>query len=183
VLGVDLGDAGDVGFGRFAEELDPRGRAERLDEALEVLVGLWSGEPFSFRGKHFAIDEVTFLPTPVQRPRIPIWLGGGYPNRRPLERAARWDGSVMYKQGDGVNEAFMAREDVRGLKAFVEERRGPETPYEISVGGNRRRPDWDEEREHIRGVAEGGATWWMEWIPPGDRESMREAVERGPLRM
>lgn len=51
-----------------------------LDEALEVIAGLWTGAPFSFHGEHYRVEEITFLPAPVQQPRIPIWIGGGYPD-------------------------------------------------------------------------------------------------------
>ena len=43
-------------------------------------------------GEQFRIDEVVFQPTPLQRPRIPIWVAAIWPNRPPLRRAARWDG-------------------------------------------------------------------------------------------
>src|SRR5829696_8449077 len=81
VLGAGLGDTGehvvsDASFTHFGEERDAARRAAKLDEALEVIAGLWTGEPFSFRGEHFAIEEVTFLPRPVAQPRIPIWIGG-----------------------------------------------------------------------------------------------------------
>lgn len=94
ILGVGLGNVhdhvlGDVSFRSFDEERDPRVRAKLLDEALEIIAGLWTGEPFLFKGKHFTVDEVTFLPRPVQEPRPPIWVGGGYPHRRPVERALR----------------------------------------------------------------------------------------------
>lgn len=173
-LGVGLGDLNDPGFGRFGEETDARRRAEMLDEGLEIIVGLWSGQPFSFRGKHFAVHDATLLPKPVQEPRIPIWIGGGYPNRGPTQRALCWDGSMLYKEGEG----YMTPADVRGLKELAGSR-----PFEIAVGGSARRDDWDEEREWIRGVADAGATWWMEWVRPADRETMRAVVERGPLRI
>jgi alkanesulfonate monooxygenase SsuD/methylene tetrahydromethanopterin reductase-like flavin-dependent oxidoreductase (luciferase family) len=173
-LGVGLGDLNDPGFGRFGEETDARRRAEKLDEGLEIVVGLWSGQPFSFRGKHFTIDEATLLPTPVQEPRIPIWIGGGYPNRGPTQRALRWDGSMLYKEG----EDYMTPADVRGLEELAGSR-----PFDIAVGGNARRDDWDEERDWISAVADAGATWWMEWVRPADRETMRAVVERGPLRI
>jgi hypothetical protein len=67
-----------------------------VDEALEVLTGLWSGQPFSYQGTHFQVSEIICLPRPVQQPRIPIWIGGGFPNPGPLRRAARWDGAVLY---------------------------------------------------------------------------------------
>src|SRR6266498_2442165 len=106
ILGVGLGDTGeavgvDASFVRFGEEKVARTRGEMLDEALEIVGGLWSGQPFSFQSKHFVVDDVTFLPPPVQQPRIPIWIGGGYPNPRPTRRAARWDGSCLYKETHG----------------------------------------------------------------------------------
>jgi hypothetical protein len=81
----------DASIARFGEQTDARTRGELLDEGLEMLAELWTGEPFSFRGKHFVADEVTFLPRPVQRPRVPIWIGGGYPNpRHPARRPLGW---------------------------------------------------------------------------------------------
>ncbi len=63
-------------FRPFSEEIDDRVRAEKLDEGLDVLTGLWSGRPFHYEGKHYRLDEVTFGPTPLQSPRIPIWTTG-----------------------------------------------------------------------------------------------------------
>ena len=174
VVGVGIGDQGDPGYTHFGEELDVHVRAERLDEGLAILDGLWRGEPFSFHGKHFHVDEVTFLPRPVQTPRIPIWIGGGYPNPRAIERALRWDGSCMYRRAGGPLRGV----DVRDLR----ERAG-ERPWTQAVGGWPRRSDLDEELEHRREVAAAGADWWVEWIEPASRETMRAAVERGPLRV
>jgi alkanesulfonate monooxygenase SsuD/methylene tetrahydromethanopterin reductase-like flavin-dependent oxidoreductase (luciferase family) len=183
VLGVGLGDTGeavgvDASFVCFSEEGDARRRGEMLDEGLEIIAGLWSGEPFSFRGKHFVVEEVTFLPRPVQEPRIPIWIGGGYPNPRPTRRAARWDGSCLYKETHGGPWENMTPDDVRALRDAAGER-----PYTIAVGGSGRADDWQAERDHIGAVAEAGADWWIEWVPPAERETMVDAVERGPLRI
>jgi len=186
ILGVGLGDVGDsvvtdASFVRFGEELEARRRAELLDEALEIVAGLWSGKPFSFSGEHFRLEEVTFLPKPVQEPRIPIWVGGGFPTRRPLERAARWDGSCLYRETHGGPWEDMSPDDVRVLRSFVLERRGTLAGYDVCVGGVGRRPDWEAERELIASLADAGATWWGEWLPPHDRAEMRAAVDRGPL--
>ena len=102
VLGVGLGDTGeainaDASYLSFGEERDARTRGEMLDEGLEIIAGLWTGEPFSFRGKHYRVDDVTFLPRPVQQPRIPIWIGGGYPIR--ARRVGRSDGMVRASTG------------------------------------------------------------------------------------
>jgi alkanesulfonate monooxygenase SsuD/methylene tetrahydromethanopterin reductase-like flavin-dependent oxidoreductase (luciferase family) len=87
ILGVGVGDVGDPGFGRVGEETDTKRHASMLDEALDVLVGLWSGQPFQYHGEHYHVEDVTFLPRPLQEPRIPIWVGGGYPLLGPMRRA------------------------------------------------------------------------------------------------
>jgi alkanesulfonate monooxygenase SsuD/methylene tetrahydromethanopterin reductase-like flavin-dependent oxidoreductase (luciferase family) len=182
ILGVGLGDTGeavgvDASFIRFGEESDPKTRGAMLDEALEVIAGLWTGEPFTYHGTHYVVEDVTFLPRPVQQPRIPIWIGGGYPNPRPTRRALRWDGSCLYKETHGAPWVDMSADDVRALRATAGDR-----PFTIAVGGSGRRDDWDAERAHIEAVADAGADWWIEWVPPGERSKMIEAVARGPLR-
>ena len=174
VVGFGIGDQGDAGYTHFGEEIDTHVRAELLDEGLEIVAGLWRGEPFSFESRQFRVDTVTFLPAPVQTPRIPIWIGGGYPNPRAIERALRWDGSCMYRRSGGP----LRGDDVRELR-----RRAGDRPWTQAVGGWPRREDLDEEREHRREVAAAGADWWVEWIEPADRETMRTAVARGPLRV
>jgi alkanesulfonate monooxygenase SsuD/methylene tetrahydromethanopterin reductase-like flavin-dependent oxidoreductase (luciferase family) len=186
VLGVGIGDVGDhvardASLTHFGESADRRARAEMLDEGLTILDGLWSGQPFRFSGKHYQVDEVAFLPTPVQRPRIPIWVGGGYPIAGPTRRALRWDGSLLYKvvvaEDGSTDEGVMGAEDVRHLRELAGDR-----PFDIAVGGHPRPGDVDAERAHIRSVRDAGATWWVEWLPPADRGTMRSAVDRGPLR-
>lgn len=75
VLPVGLG-APDTGFAKYGEETDRKLRAQRLDEGLDILDGLWSGQPFSYHGEHYQLQDVTFAPTPMQSPRIPIWVVG-----------------------------------------------------------------------------------------------------------
>ena len=183
VLGVGLGDVGEPGFGRVGETVSLRQRAEMVDESLEILVGLWSGEPFSYRGKHYMVDEVTFLPRPVQSPRIPIWVGGGWPNKGPVQRAIRWDGAQLYKQPIDGAWQDMLPEDVRDLKATAERSRAASSPFDIVIGGRERGPDWDAERAAIKALEEAGATWWSEWIPAAPLATMRAAIARGPLRI
>jgi alkanesulfonate monooxygenase SsuD/methylene tetrahydromethanopterin reductase-like flavin-dependent oxidoreductase (luciferase family) len=184
ILGVGLGGANDaLNFDRFGEVTDLRQRAEMLDEALDIIAGLWSGQAFSYQGKHYQVDQVTFQPTPLQEPRIPIWVGGGFPNKGPTARAARWDGACMYKETHGAPWQDMTPEDVQALTAFVERERSVATPYDIMVGGRERAEDWEQDRAHIKAVAEAGATWWMEFIEPASLAQTREGVVRGPLRI
>ena len=49
---------------------------ERFEEAVDILLLAFKGEPFSFNGKHFKFGETSIFPTPVQKPRPPIWVVG-----------------------------------------------------------------------------------------------------------
>ena len=72
----------------------------------------------------------------------------------------------------------MTPDDVRALRRAAGER-----AYTVAVSGSGRADDWGSERAHIRSVADAGADWWIEWVPPGPREAMADAVESGPLRI
>jgi alkanesulfonate monooxygenase SsuD/methylene tetrahydromethanopterin reductase-like flavin-dependent oxidoreductase (luciferase family) len=88
VLGLGLGDDWVGEFSAFGDEPDPRVRGRMLDEGLEVLTALLSGEPVDHDGARYAAREVRFRPAPA----VPIWLAGRFPNRAPLRRAASHDG-------------------------------------------------------------------------------------------
>jgi alkanesulfonate monooxygenase SsuD/methylene tetrahydromethanopterin reductase-like flavin-dependent oxidoreductase (luciferase family) len=97
---------------RFGEVGDEAVRVQQLDEALAVLNGLWTADSFSFDGRHFTIKEATLNPKPVQRPRIPLWLAGGWPKRAPFRRAARWDGACI-KSVNQVTRQWLKLDEVR----------------------------------------------------------------------
>lgn len=94
ILGVGVGV--DSEFSDFGEKSDPIIRAEKLDESLKILKGLWSNEPFSYKGKHYNNKEVQLYPKPFQE-KIPIWIGGTWPNKKPFQRAALYDGLFPYR--------------------------------------------------------------------------------------
>ena len=165
VLGVGIGSPAHGDFTLFGDEADAVRRAEMLDEGLAVLDGLWSGEPFAHSGKHYTIGEVTFTPTPVRRPRIPVWVGGTLPRRRPMLRAARWDGAVPITWADG-RLARPSADQIAGVRDLVAEHRDPASPaFDLAV--------WAEVTEHPRQLmtelppyVEAGATWWIETAKP-----------------
>ena len=101
VLPVGLGALDDGAFGNVGEPTDARTRAEMLDESLAILEGLWSGEPFGFEGRHYRFGPMTFRPTPVQRPRIPIWVVGAWAKERSVARALRFDGDPAADERPG----------------------------------------------------------------------------------
>lgn len=155
VLGVGLGSPPDEEFGVFGEPTADRHRAELLDEALEVVVGMWSGEPFSFRGRHFAVRERTFLPTPVSG--IPIWVAATWPNRRPVLRAARFDGVAPMR----ADMEPIGPGEIRELLALVAAHRHPGTPFDVVVGGPPIPPSRAADFE------EAGVTWYVAGPHPG----------------
>jgi len=110
-----LGNVNEPGFTKVGETTNDKQRAKRVNEALDILAGLWSGKPFTYKGQYFKISEVTFLPKPLQTPRIPIWIGGNWPRIGPVRRAMRWDGFLPADP--------MKPEDVRKLRALVRSRR------------------------------------------------------------
>lgn len=91
ILGGGLG-APPADYEDYGIEYNPKELAEKMDESLEIINGLWSDDPFSFEGKHYTISNVNLYPKPVQKPRIPIFLGGRWPSKKPVMRAAKWDG-------------------------------------------------------------------------------------------
>jgi alkanesulfonate monooxygenase SsuD/methylene tetrahydromethanopterin reductase-like flavin-dependent oxidoreductase (luciferase family) len=191
ILPVGLGALTDGAFSKVNEETDRKIRAERLDEALEILTGLWSGRPFAFQGQHYQVDEMTFLPTPVQSPRIPIWVVGAWPRPKSMRRAVRYDGLLPAMMGeDGrVSMRGPTADEVRAMKAFVEANRAGETPFDIVLEGDTPGDDAEQASAIVRPYAEAGATWWLEavwrffYATPGQVDGMLTRIRQGPPRL
>jgi alkanesulfonate monooxygenase SsuD/methylene tetrahydromethanopterin reductase-like flavin-dependent oxidoreductase (luciferase family) len=159
-----------IGLGRgewdfLGEETDLRRRGRMLDEGLEVLVGLWSGEPFEFDGEHYHIKGVQFLPTPLQEPRIPVWVGGEWPNKRPFRRMARWDGMFPLFNVWGPEQEPVYAQAV----AFVQAERarlGLKGPFDVIKMGMTPGDDLAGAAAIVDAAAKAGATWWLELLMP-----------------
>jgi alkanesulfonate monooxygenase SsuD/methylene tetrahydromethanopterin reductase-like flavin-dependent oxidoreductase (luciferase family) len=177
VLPVGLGALDDHGFGAVGEATDRRERAEKLDESLDILSGLWSGAPTGASGPHFRFEPMAFTPTPVQRPRIPVWVVGAWPRPRSMQRVLRWDGVLPYVPGGEVSP-----EVVREIRAWVAERR-PIDGFEIVVEGTTPADDASAAAATVRPWADAGATWWLEsdWSN-WEVGPMRRRIEAGPPR-
>jgi alkanesulfonate monooxygenase SsuD/methylene tetrahydromethanopterin reductase-like flavin-dependent oxidoreductase (luciferase family) len=182
ILGVGLGEPPEDEYGSFGEPTDPVVRAAMLDEGLEVLTRLWSGETVSFEGRHYRVEEVAFQPTPVQQPRIPIWVAGAWPRRGPLRRAARFDGSCPLKVDAGGELVVLEPGDVRELRAVVDRHReDPAAPFDVMLGGATPE-DPAAARAMLEPLAEAGVTWWQESVDPRqtDLAAFRRRVRQGP---
>jgi alkanesulfonate monooxygenase SsuD/methylene tetrahydromethanopterin reductase-like flavin-dependent oxidoreductase (luciferase family) len=176
VLGVGLGFPDDE-YTTFGEVADKRLLAARLDEALAVVAGLWSGEPFEHHGDSFHVERVRFLPTPVQQPRPPVWVACMLPFRGALARASRWDGVVPMKVGsDGVG--FLTPDDVASIVTDVRAYRGSLDGFDVVVNAG------PPPTSSVADYEAAGATWWMASMGefPGWLDELRAVVDAGPPR-
>ena len=157
-LGVGLGsDRFASEFSITGEELDDRRRACMLDESLEILTSAWSGEPVHHRSEHYTVAGMRFLPRPVQRPGVPVWVAGYYGNSKPLRRAARHQG--VFPLGiDHPDQLADVVAEVTALRMAA----GTDAaqPYDVVVA----LPPGSDPAPY----AAVGATWWLvelPWVP------------------
>jgi alkanesulfonate monooxygenase SsuD/methylene tetrahydromethanopterin reductase-like flavin-dependent oxidoreductase (luciferase family) len=168
VLGVGIGTDHSREFSAFGEPGDDRTHAELLDEGLEVITRLWSGEVVTHRGPHYTVDGVRFLPRPRQQPRIPIWCGVHWPHRRPLRRAARYEGVVPI--GD------LPPDDLATLVGELTAARSGDAHFDVAI------PSWTAAAPPANYEA-AGATWWLEAFQPGTPlQTAQDVVTHGPQR-
>ncbi|GCE08089.1 LLM class flavin-dependent oxidoreductase [Dictyobacter aurantiacus] len=181
ILGFGLGDAQDHHFGEVANE---KQRATMLDEGLEILAGLMSGQPYSHQGTYYTINEVTFNPQPVQRPRIPIWIGGWWPRKAPALRAARWDGFCPAKLPDAQGDGSLKPHDIQAIRDFISTNRTGDAPFDITAAGHSAMGDRAKARAQIEPFEAAGATWWGEFIlpEPGESAQALARIKQGPPR-
>jgi hypothetical protein len=165
ILGVGIGDPGDPFLTGTPREL-----AEKLDESLEIIAALWTGEPVQYAGKHYQLNGAQLTAVPLQHPRIPIWVGGNFLIRAVHRRILRWDGSCAYK---GTTDApqQITPEDVRQLLS-ARQAGGLSSGFDIKASGG-----------DPAAFAEAGATWWGRWIAPGPVADAREILRAGPPRL
>ena len=131
-LGVGLGSDRNGELEPFGEIVDPRERAARLDRGLEALSTFWGGE---------------FEPRPVQRPRIPVWVAARWQTRRrPLQRAARWDGAFPIEL-PGPDALAELVDEVRALRGGSK----GHFDFVVEIAPGERAKPWEE----------AGATWLL----------------------
>ncbi len=92
-------------------------RGKRFDEILDVLHLAFAGERFSYHGEFYQFDDVQLTPRTYQRPGVPIWIGT-HSKGKPLERALRHDGWVLWTQPEwDENEQWIAQTRARAAAA------------------------------------------------------------------
>ena len=158
-------------FEVFGDIADDRARARKLDEGLEILAGLWSGERVEHDGEHYTVRGATLAPLPMQRPRPPVWIGGA--GRAALRRASRWDG---YTVGgvDEHGEITVEPSELADRVALI----GRRDRFDVVITGASNAGDHGLQDEY----ESAGATWWLESLHDlrGDLDTVLARVADGP---
>ncbi len=175
VLGVGLGGVAEE-YTAFGEPGEAKEHAAMLDEGLEVLNRLMSGEKVEHRGAHYTVQGVTLSPLPVQRPRIPIWVAGT--SRPAMRRAARWDG--FFPDSSDQERIITTPEQLARQIDYVRQFRDSTSPFDVVFTGYSNPGDGELARRY----EQAGATWWLESIHGlrGSYAEMLARIKAGPPR-
>jgi alkanesulfonate monooxygenase SsuD/methylene tetrahydromethanopterin reductase-like flavin-dependent oxidoreductase (luciferase family) len=183
ILAVGLG-ACDAGMPRTGEVTDLRGRAERLDQGIDLIRELWAGGR-SYQSRHYTYTEGTVDLARAVRPvqeRIPIWVVGAWPRPRSMLRVLRCDGVIPQYQLDGRDGT---PDDAAELRAWLA-RRGAGPGLDMIAEGETPTGDRAAAARAVGPWAEAGCTWWLEtrWEMPHDSAErmaqVRDRITAGP---
>ncbi len=171
-LSVGLG-ALDSGFAEFGEVCDRRTRAELMDEGLEIMSRLWTGEPVGFEGRHYTLTPSTFpsIRHVVQQPRPPVWCVGALGSPKSMSRAMSWDGLLPQVVEDGKARQATLEELIAARPSILAQT--GDRPFDIVVEGSC--------QEHSPAAwYEAGATWWIEslWDAMHDPDPIAASIYR-----
>jgi hypothetical protein len=184
ILSVGLG-AVDTGFAEFGEAIKLRTRAELMDEGLDIVTGLWRGQPFSYQGKHYAIDPLSvpgLAPPPALSSPIPIWLVGVWPRERSMRRTLRYDGLLPQVVPQSGAHPKPTPEDIAAMRDYAAVNRETSSPFDIVFEGETTGNDPAAAAATVLPYAEAGATWWIEARWNADAAEVEERVRQGPPR-
>lgn len=181
ILGVGLGGDPVNEFATFGMESNDKIRGEMLDESLDILQSLWSGEKFAYNGKHYQIKETQFLPATVQKPTIPIWVGGNWPNKKPFRRAAKYQGvfPLLANSDDGLEPKHYP-EILAYIKKYQQQQN---KSFDVVFMTNFFY--WDKENkfdEMISDYSSVGVNWFVHCFHPweGDFDTFKQLVKNTP---
>ena len=176
VVGAGIGGDWWREYSAVGESREDRTRGDMLDEGLDVVTGLWTGTPLTYKGTHYTVEDAQFLPPPYQTPRIPIWIAGVWPGTRPFRRAARWDGIIP----TGRN-GTPSPDDVRQMRAYINNYRTATTPFDVVFQGRAHEVPVEERGAHVADYAAAGVTWWLEQVwPDVALTDVRSIIDQGP---
>jgi len=183
ILAVGVG-AVDTDLPDTGEVTELPGRAERMDEGIDLIRALWDGQR-EFHGRHYRYQtgrlDLAAAVRPVQK-RIPLWVVGAWPRPRSMRRALRCDGIIPQYQVDGRAEG---PDDARAVRAWLAGH-GAGPGFDIVADGETPASDPAAAAAAVGPWADAGCTWWLEtrWELPHDSEErmgqIRERLAAGP---
>lgn len=182
ILGGGLGTPSE--HDTFGPPSAARNLGEKYDEALQIIDGLWAGDAFSFDGDHYSVNELELAQSPEQDPRIPILLGGWWPNKKPFRRAARWDGVMpnwpaMTEAGEGPQgeEATgSVEEELRDLLEYYHGLTDDPGDIQLPLEPANASEDYGDICREL------GVTWFLDTntFEPGEYQQNLEHIRKGP---
>jgi hypothetical protein len=185
ILGLGAGAVW-MGWQAFPDEVtDTKARAEMLDEAIDILTGLYARKPFDYDGKHYHVrltllDEQYYPPAPIQQPRIPLWVPGIWPRKKSMRRILKCDGLLAQKMDAAGQFVNVTPQDIHEMKAYVDANRTLTTPFDIII--EEQSLDWSQSQiqDKLGQWQEAGATWWVEGLWGADEAQVQRRIEMGP---
>ena len=176
MLGTGLGADETGDFARFGERAEMSERKAMLESGLDIVRAMWSGSSYRLHAPYYDVELDASEAEPY---RIPIWAAASNPSRGVLARAAKCDG-VYYNPEDHEATPGEVAALVEGLR-----RAGlpKEATFDVAVRGNASAawPGSEPGTVDLAGLADAGATWWMEGLIYFDPLSMSlDVVDAGP---
>lgn len=193
-IGAGLGGL-DQEFSNFGEDPNKKVLAKKTDEGLAIIDQLHTGNAVNFDGEVYQLENARLLPRPVQRPRIPVWIGAMLPFKAGQRRAARWDGIMPHVMPANLEETedisgldmrvlfAPSPEQIREVVTFTSNLRETDDPFDVVVSGITYGLDKDAVSAKLQAYESAGTTWWCEWLDcarPGTLEQVREQIKAGP---
>lgn len=175
-----------MGWQGFPDEVtDTKARAEMLDETIDILTLLYQRKQFDFDGKHYhlkltKLDEMHYPPKPVQQPRIPLWVVGVWPRMKSMRRILRCDGLLPQKMDADGKLEDVTPDDIRQMKAYIDDNRSLETPFDIIIEGKTAGMSRTEASDKIAPWIDAGVTWWIEGTWDLSEAEKKARIEQGP---
>lgn len=190
VVGAGIGGDYYRELSGFGEEVGDKVNAAKLDEALYLINELWTGKEVTHKGDHYTLEKIQFHPTPVQEPRIPVWLAGVWPGTKPFQRAARWDGIVPLDRHNQEHPDGFPPEEVRKMMEYIHKYRESDAPFDVVITTRRHElgkgyvPATDEYFTYLAEMESAGLTWALESLDmKADHQQIVDVINAGPARL
>ena len=122
--------------------------------------------------------ETQFLPAAIQKPSIPIWVGGYWPHKKPFRRAAKFQGIFPLKAN---SYEPLHPKDYQNILAYMKKYQPqPNQPFDAVFHTYFK--TWDKFDDMIRDYSSAGVNWFVECIHPWreDIDSLTQLVQDLP---